>query len=92
MERQRRLMEKALHSVAGTTVPENALNPRTRLKLKQTGLEFVISYPVEGATALEMDDRIARALLDAIEREPKLKVVGSGAPNIQPVTAMAEHA
>ncbi len=92
MERQRRLMEKALHSVAGTTVPENALHPRTRLKLKQTGLEFVISYPVEGATALEMDDRIARALLDAIEREPKLKVVGSGAPNIQPVTAMAEHA
>jgi small-conductance mechanosensitive channel len=92
MERQRRLMEKALHSVAGTTVPENALHPRTRLKLKQTGLEFVISYPIEGATALEMDDRIARALLDAIEREPKLKVVGSGAPNIQPVTAMAEHA
>jgi len=92
MERQRRLMEKALHSVAGTTVAENALNPRTRLKLKQTGLEFVISYPVEGATALEMDDRIARALLDAIEREPKLKVVGSGAPNIQPLAAAAEHA
>jgi small-conductance mechanosensitive channel len=92
MERQRRLMEKALHSVAGTTVADNALNPRTRLKLKQTGLEFVISYPVEVATAAEMDDRIARALLDAIDREPKLKVVGSGAPNIQPLTAMAEHA
>jgi hypothetical protein len=83
-------MEKALSSVTGSTLTDATLDPRTRLKLKQTGLEFVISYPVEVGTAAEIDDRIARALLDAIDREPKLRVVGSGTPNIQAVAA--EHA
>lgn len=32
-----------------------------------------------------MDDRIIREVMDAIEREPKLKLVGSGTLNIQPV-------
>jgi len=40
--------------------------------------------------ATEVDDRITRALLDAIEREPKLKLVGTGTPNLQPVSAPLE--
>jgi len=33
---------------------------------------------------------ITRALLDVIEREPKLKLVGTGTPNLQPVSAPLE--
>jgi hypothetical protein len=38
----------------------------------------------------EIDDRITRALLDAIDREPKLKLVGTSTPNLQPVPAPME--
>jgi hypothetical protein len=46
----------------------------------------VIRYPLELEKAAEVDDRITRALLDAIEREPKLKLVGTVTPNLQPVS------
>jgi len=80
MEGQRRRLESSLGSV--TVV---ALRPQSRLRLTQTGLEVVIRYPVELHDAIKIDDRITRELLDAIEREPKLKLVGTGTPNIQPL-------
>ncbi len=82
MEKQRRHVEKALASV---TV--HSLAPQHRLRLTQGGLEVVIRYPVELENAARIDDRVARALLDAIDREPKLKLVGTGTPNIQPVAS-----
>jgi small-conductance mechanosensitive channel len=80
METQRRRIEKTLASVSVRT-----LGPQSRLRLTQSGLEVVIRYPLELANAARIDDRITRELLDAIEREPKLKLVGTGTPNIQPV-------
>jgi small-conductance mechanosensitive channel len=59
--------------------------PTSRLRLTQTGLEVIIRYPVELDNAAEIDDRITRELLAALEREPRLRLVGSGTPNIQPV-------
>lgn len=81
MENQRHEIEKTLGPVSGAS-----LHPQSRLRLTQTGLEVIIRYPVDLHHAVKTDDRIARELLDAIEREPKLKLVGSGTPNIQPVT------
>lgn len=81
MERQRRILEKTLNPVS------TQLIPRSRLRLKQTGLEVVIRYPVELQEAAIIDDRITRALLDEIERDPKLQLVGTGTPNIQPRVA-----
>lgn len=80
MERQRRQMEKTIASLA-----IGSLGPQSRLRLTQTGLDVVIRYPVDLENAARIDDRITRALLDAIEHEPKLRLVGSGTPNIQPV-------
>lgn len=81
MERQHHSMEKSLGPL-----PVNSLHPETRLRLAQGGLEVVIRYPVELDDSNKIDDRIAREVLDAINRPPKLKLVGSGTPNIQAVS------
>ena len=64
------------------TVPPK---PVSRLRLAQSGLEVVIRYPVELENAAEIDDRITRELLAALSQEPRLRLVGSGTPNIQAV-------
>ena len=80
IEAQHREMERTL-SVA-VAVPK----PRSRLRLTQTGLEVVIRYPVELESATDIDDRITRELLKSLEQPPRLKLVGTGTPNIQPVS------
>ena len=62
-----------------------APKPVSRLRLAQGGLEVVIRYPVELDNAAEIDDRITRELLSALEESPRLRLVGSGTPNIQAV-------
>jgi len=64
------------------TVPPK---PVSQLRLTQGGLEVVIRYPVELDNAAEIDDRITRELLAALAQEPRLRLVGSGTPNIQAV-------
>jgi len=61
--------------------------PQSQLRFVDSGLEFVVRYPVESRRAAEIDDRITRQLLDTIDQEPKLKLVPSGTPKIQPATA-----
>jgi small-conductance mechanosensitive channel len=73
MERQRRMMERTLN-----TAPIHPLRPTSRLRLTPAGLDAVIRFPVSLQNAAEVDDRVVRELLQAIEKEPKLKLVGSG--------------
>ena len=61
--------------------------PQSQLRFVESGLEFVVRYPVESRRAAEIDDRITRQLLETIDKEPKLKLVPSGTPKIQPATA-----
>jgi small-conductance mechanosensitive channel len=79
IEQQHREMERTLSVVVA------APKPRSRLRLTQTGLEVVVRYPVELESATEVDDRITRELLHSLEQPPKLRLVGTGTPNIQPV-------
>jgi small-conductance mechanosensitive channel len=58
--------------------------PVGRLRLVDAGLEYVIRYPVDIHRSGEIDDAITRKLLETIEQEPKLKLVPSGTPRIQP--------
>jgi small-conductance mechanosensitive channel len=80
IEQQHRQMERTLN--VSVPVPR----PVSRVRLSQSGLEVVIRYPIELERAAEIDDKITRELLDALEQRPKLKLVGTGTPNIQPVS------
>jgi small-conductance mechanosensitive channel len=79
IEEQHRHMEQSF------ALAVDAPQPKSRLRLTQTGLEVVIRYPLELERSAEIDDQIIRELLIALQKPPKLKLVGSGTPNIQPV-------
>ncbi|MGB7624845.1 MAG: mechanosensitive ion channel family protein, partial [Terriglobia bacterium] len=85
MEQQRRLLEKTFRAT-----PEDALRPKSRLRLTPEGLEAAIRYPVDLHNATEVDDRIMRELLIAIEQEPKLNLVASGAPGVKLKTDLSQ--
>ena len=72
LERQRRTLERSMHTVSiGSLVPDS------RLRLTSTGIEVVIRYPVDLAQASEIDDHVTREVLEAINREPKLHLIGA---------------
>jgi hypothetical protein len=71
-------MEKSLSSIA-----VGPLTPRLRFRLTTTGLEVTLRFPVELRLAEEIDDRLTREILSAIEMEPKLKIVAAEVPTIQ---------
>jgi hypothetical protein len=60
------------------------LRPSSQLHLADSGLEITIRFPVPLEHSSTIDDRITRALLDALNREPRLKLAGGGSPLIQP--------
>jgi len=73
MDVEHRRMERTL-----TGIPIHNLDPESRLRLTPTGVDVIIRYPVGLDQAAEIDDRIARQVLDATEHETKVKVSGSG--------------
>ena len=84
MERQRAHVERIVSS--GSVA---SLTPRGRLRFTGTGLEVSIKFPVSLQNAAEIDDRVTRELLQAINREPKLKLADSSAPVIRLSTESA---
>jgi hypothetical protein len=84
LERQRTLLETNLGSVS-----VGPLRPRTSLRLTASGLEVKISFPVEVQDAGEIDARVTREILKELDRDPKLKMVGSDIPTIREVTEMS---
>ena len=85
-ERYRARMERQHAAMQENLNVEVALpRPHTRLRLTQTGLEVVIRFPAELDNSADIDDAVARELLHAIEQSPRLRLVGSGTPTIQPV-------
>jgi small-conductance mechanosensitive channel len=57
--------------------------PQSRLHLSQSGLEIIIRYPAEARTAPMITDEVSRRVLDAINREPSLRLATQGIANIQ---------
>jgi small-conductance mechanosensitive channel len=77
MELQRRNVEHSLNSTIAVFAPES------RLHLTQTALEIVIRYPVELGTAGEIDNKVTREILEAMERDPDLRLQVSGGPTVK---------
>ncbi len=75
IEAQRRSLERNL-----TTISAAELEPRIRLHYTSGGIEASIRFPVEIATASEIDDHLMRELIAAAGREPKLKIVSAEMP------------
>jgi small-conductance mechanosensitive channel/flagellar motility protein MotE (MotC chaperone) len=85
MESQRSSMERA---VQGLSV--EPLHPESRLNLTPTGTQVVVRYPVEVGDSAEIDDRIAREVLDATGREPKVAEASSDATANSPSEAASK--
>jgi small-conductance mechanosensitive channel len=81
LERQNRAMERNLLGVA-----DGVLKPNVQLRLTASGLEALVRFPVDLRHAGEIDERVTRELLNAVEQEPKLKMAGA-APEISLRTA-----
>ena len=64
-------------------LPLQPPKPQTRLKLTEAGLEMHLRYPVPLEEAAAADDRVTRALLQAFQREPRLKLAGAAATTLQ---------
>ena len=58
--------------------------PEGRFRFVDAGLEFVVRYPVEIRRASQIDDQITRRLLEAVNQEPRLTLVPTATPRIQP--------
>jgi len=78
MEQQHKQLERTM-----TVAPVGILHPTSRLRLTQTSPEVVIRYPVDLKHASAIDDRVTLELLKAVEREPKVKLAGSGTSGIK---------
>jgi hypothetical protein len=66
--------------------------PQSRLSLDSDGLDVTIRYPAETRIAAQIADEVTRRVLDAIGREPSLRLV-TGSANIEsvPVAETAEE-
>jgi small-conductance mechanosensitive channel len=57
--------------------------PDSKLQLSDTGVEFVVRYPVDIRTAAEIDDHVSRAVVDLVGSDPELRKAIAGAPKIR---------
>ena len=78
-----RVMRDYRHLERDLNIMLETPKPQSRLHLSQSGLEIVIRYPAETYTAPQITDEISRRVLDAINREPNLRLAAQGIANIQ---------
>ena len=69
---------------ASLSIPVRELRPGAQLRFTDAGLEMTIRFPVPLQHAPTIDDRMTRALLNALATEPRLRLVGSGVPSAEP--------
>jgi small-conductance mechanosensitive channel len=78
MEAQRQSLEISLGSISPAE-----LRPKVRLHYTSSGIEAVIRFPVELGKASEMDDHVMKEIMAALDREPKLKLIGAEMPAVK---------
>ncbi|MFZ0248218.1 MAG: hypothetical protein WAL68_21265 [Candidatus Binatus sp.] len=91
-----RVMRDYRHLERDLNIMLETPKPQSRLYLSKAGLEIVIRYPAETYSAPQITDEISRRVLDAIDREPSLRLASQGTANIEsevppPATADNEN-
>jgi len=73
------------HEIVNQSVHVSTPTPQIsgQFHFVESGLEYVVRYPVQTHRTAEIDDQITRHLLTVIDEEPKLKLVNSSPPKIQ---------
>jgi small-conductance mechanosensitive channel len=64
-------------------IPVRAPEPHGQLQYGDTGLEYVVRYPVDLHKAAEVDEKITRKLLDMLQPQGDLQASISGVPKIR---------
>ncbi len=83
VQRENRALESELNLRVETP------RPQSRLQFGQAGLEMILRYPTRLSGAVQTADEITRRLVDAIKREPGLRLAVPGVPAIQAESAPA---
>ena len=78
-----RVMRDYRHLERDLNIVLETPKPQSRLHLSKAGLEIVIRYPAETYSAPQITDEISRRVLDAINREPSLRLAPQGTANIE---------
>jgi small-conductance mechanosensitive channel len=82
--RYRDSIQRDYHNVeTGLNLRFESPRPFSRLQLSEVGIEVVVRYPVPLQTSSQAVDEISRRLVDAINREPGLRLVPQSTPSLQ---------
>jgi small-conductance mechanosensitive channel len=76
LQREYRELERSLNQSIEPPRPQSCL------RVSEAGIELVIRYPVQFKRATQTADEIARRQVDALKREPALRLVTPGTPMI----------
>jgi small-conductance mechanosensitive channel len=77
-----------LHRLLGTTerridIPLKVPEPHGQLQYGDSGLEYVVRYPVGLHQVSEVDEKVTRKLLEVLQQQPELQGGISGYPKIR---------
>jgi small-conductance mechanosensitive channel len=78
VDRVRRRMQSVL-----TSISIRSLEPQVRFQVTPSGTKVWIRLPLELEHVADLDNRIAKELMFAIEQEPKLKILEAESPNLR---------
>jgi small-conductance mechanosensitive channel len=78
LERQQQQMQRSLSPMTPIE-----LRPTVRLRFTAAGTEAVIEYPVVLHQAADIDEKLMRELMAAIDHEPRLKLMGTEAATVK---------
>jgi hypothetical protein len=77
VEQQHKNIQSSLN--LHTAVPR----PESHVRFTDSGLEMTLRYPVEIRRAAEIDDRVAREVIQQVEIDPKPALTTGGADNAE---------
>jgi len=83
-EQYREGIERQLGGIERQTeIQLKSPRPEAKLQLSDTGVEFIVRYPVDIRTASETDEQITRAVVELVNSDPELKNAIVGTPKIR---------